>query len=244
MRRGAQEAADAAGRRPAGAGGRARDRRRQADADRREPDPDRHPGARRSRRAARARSCPALVKANAAERADRDRGHAASTPRPRPTPACTTATFVGSDNYEGGKLAGEYLVDGHRRQGAGRHPRGHSRARDRRLAAARLPRRASRAPGITIVASQPANWERDQGFNVFQNMLQAHPDIDTRVRLQRSDGARRDRGDRRRRQDRQDPRRRLRRAGRCEEGDRGGDDGRVGGAVPVRDGARPRSRAR
>ena len=30
-----------------------------------------------------------------------------------------------------------------------------------------------------IVASQPANWERDQGFNVFQNMLQAHPDIDT-----------------------------------------------------------------
>jgi ribose transport system substrate-binding protein len=35
------------------------------------------------------------------------------------------------------------------------------------------------APGITIVASQPANWERDQGFNVFQNMLQAHQDIDS-----------------------------------------------------------------
>ena len=34
-------------------------------------------------------------------------------------------------------------------------------------------------PGIRIVASQPANWERDQGFNVFQNMLQAHPEIDT-----------------------------------------------------------------
>jgi ribose transport system substrate-binding protein len=34
-------------------------------------------------------------------------------------------------------------------------------------------------PGVTIVASQPANWERDQGFTVFQNMLQAHPDIDT-----------------------------------------------------------------
>ena len=33
--------------------------------------------------------------------------------------------------------------------------------------------------GMKIVASQPANWERDQGFNVFQNMLQAHPDIDT-----------------------------------------------------------------
>ena len=34
-------------------------------------------------------------------------------------------------------------------------------------------------PAVRIVASQPANWERDQGFNVFQNMLQAHPDIDT-----------------------------------------------------------------
>ena len=40
-----------------------------------------------------------------------------------------------------------------------------------------MPSQAS--PGITIVASQPANWERDQGFNVFQNMLQAHADIDT-----------------------------------------------------------------
>ena len=30
-----------------------------------------------------------------------------------------------------------------------------------------------------IVASQTANWERDQGFNVFQNILQAHPEIDT-----------------------------------------------------------------
>ena len=35
------------------------------------------------------------------------------------------------------------------------------------------------APGVAIVASQTANWERDQGFTVFQNMLQAHPDIDT-----------------------------------------------------------------
>ena len=31
---------------------------------------------------------------------------------------------------------------------------------------------------MKVVASQPANWERDQGFTVFQNMLQAHPDID------------------------------------------------------------------
>lgn len=31
--------------------------------------------------------------------------------------------------------------------------------------------------GLSIVASQTANWERDQAFNVMQNMLQAHADI-------------------------------------------------------------------
>ena len=51
-----------------------------------------------------------------------------------------TETFIGSDNYEGGKLAGEHVGEGHGRQGAGRHSRRHSRSRDRRLAAARLPR--------------------------------------------------------------------------------------------------------
>jgi len=88
-------------------------------------------------------------------------------------------TFVGSDNYEGGKLAGEYLIKvtgGNARvgilEGIPGHETGDSRMRGFRDA-------VKRAPGITIVASQPANWERDQGFNVFQNMLQAHQDIDS-----------------------------------------------------------------
>ena len=55
------------------------------------------------------------------------------------------ASFIGSDNYEGGRLAGEHLAKIDRRQGAGRGARGHSRTRDRRLAAARIPRRRSRA---------------------------------------------------------------------------------------------------
>jgi ribose transport system substrate-binding protein len=88
-------------------------------------------------------------------------------------------TFIGSDNYEGGKLAGEYVVSssgGKARvgilEGIPGHETGDSRLRGFRDAVAQ-------APGVTIVASQPANWERDQGFNVFQNMLQAHRDIDT-----------------------------------------------------------------
>jgi len=87
-------------------------------------------------------------------------------------------TFVGSDNYEGGKLAGEYLVKatgGKARvgilEGIPGHETGDSRLRGFRDA-------VKGSTGVAIVASQPANWERDQGFNVFQNMLQAHPDID------------------------------------------------------------------
>ena len=88
-------------------------------------------------------------------------------------------TFIGSDNYEGGTLAGDYVVTatgGKARvgilEGIPGHETGDSRLRGFRDA-------VSKSPGITIVASQPANWERDQGFNVFQNMLQAHPNIDT-----------------------------------------------------------------
>src|SRR5712671_4513802 len=90
-----------------------------------------------------------------------------------------TETFVGSDNYEGGKLAGEYVVKttgGKARvgilEGIPGHETGDSRMRGFRDA-------IKDAAGVTVVASQPANWERDQGFNVFQNMLQAHPDLDT-----------------------------------------------------------------
>jgi ribose transport system substrate-binding protein len=90
-----------------------------------------------------------------------------------------TETFIGSDNYEGGKLAGEYAVKitgGKARvgilEGIPGHETGDSRLRGFRDA-------VKNSPGMTIVASQPANWERDQGFNVFQNMLQAHADIDT-----------------------------------------------------------------
>ena len=88
-------------------------------------------------------------------------------------------TFVGSDNYAGGQLAGEYLTKvsaGHARVGILEGIPGHETG-DSRLRGFHDAIKAS--AGITVAASQPANWERDQGFNVFQNMLQAHPDIDS-----------------------------------------------------------------
>ncbi len=87
------------------------------------------------------------------------------------------ATFIGSDNYDGGRLAGAFLVEklGGKGniailEGIAGHETGDARLRGFKEAVAK-------ASGIKIVASQPANWERDQGFNVFQNILQANPAI-------------------------------------------------------------------
>ena len=86
--------------------------------------------------------------------------------------------YVGSDNVEGGRIAGRYLTqltNGNANvallEGIPGHQTGDARLKGFKEA-------IQSSPGIRIVASQTANWERDQGFNVFQNMLQAHPDID------------------------------------------------------------------
>jgi ribose transport system substrate-binding protein len=87
-------------------------------------------------------------------------------------------SFIGSDNLEGGRLAGRKLVEltkGRARvgllEGIPGHETGDSRLRGFREA-------IQGSPGVVVVASQTANWERDQGFTVFQNMLNAHPDLD------------------------------------------------------------------
>ena len=87
------------------------------------------------------------------------------------------ATFIGSDNVEGGRIAGEFVAQ--KLEGRGKiavlegipgHETGDSRLKGFREAIAKH-------AGITIVASQTANWERDQAFNVMQNILESHPDI-------------------------------------------------------------------
>ena len=88
-----------------------------------------------------------------------------------------TASFIGSDNYEGGRLAGLFLTE--KLGGKGKVAilegiPGHETADSRRKG---FLDSIALSPGIEVVTSQPANWERDQGFNVFQNMLQAHAGI-------------------------------------------------------------------
>jgi ribose transport system substrate-binding protein len=89
----------------------------------------------------------------------------------------TVTTFIGSDNVDGGRIAGQFVAEalgGEGRvavvEGIPGHETGDSRLRGFREAMAEH-------PGMSIVASQTANWERDQAFNVTQNLLQSHPDL-------------------------------------------------------------------
>jgi len=87
------------------------------------------------------------------------------------------AGFVGADNLRGGQLAGKYLATqlggrGHVAilEGIPGHETGDSRLRG-------FHQIIKNYPEIQVVSSQTANWERAQGYAVFQNMLQAQPDI-------------------------------------------------------------------
>ena len=86
-------------------------------------------------------------------------------------------TYIGSDNFEGGRIAGKFIVA--KLKGNGKvailegipgHETGDARLKGFHSA-------VDGQAGIEIVASLTANWERDQGFNVFQNILQSHPKV-------------------------------------------------------------------
>ena len=87
-------------------------------------------------------------------------------------------THIASDNVAGGKMAGEFLAE--KIGGKGKVVElvgipGTSAARDRGQGF----NDAMKAyPGIEIVASQAADFSRDKGLKVFENILQAQPEID------------------------------------------------------------------
>lgn len=87
-------------------------------------------------------------------------------------------TFIGSDNKEGGKIAGKYIAK--KLGGSGNiailegipgHETGDARLNGFYSA-------VNDFEELNVVTSQTANWERDQGFNVFQNILQANPNVE------------------------------------------------------------------
>jgi len=87
-------------------------------------------------------------------------------------------TFIGSDNFEGGAVAGRYLARALAGSGSVaiiEGIAGHETADRRRQGFLKgvEPHR-----GIRVVASQTADWERARAYTVAENLLQAHPDLD------------------------------------------------------------------
>ena len=87
-------------------------------------------------------------------------------------------SHIASDNVAGGKMAGTLIVE--RLNGKGNVVElqglpGTDPARDRSQG---FRAAIGASSGIKLVASQPANFDRTQGLNVMENILQAHPDID------------------------------------------------------------------
>jgi ribose transport system substrate-binding protein len=119
---------------------------------------------------------PAIKKANAAgipiinidNKVDAEKAAAAGA---------MVSTYIGSDNFEGGKLAGQFVVE--KLGGKGKVAilegvSGNDAAIKRK---AGFLEAVKGTPGIEVVASQVANWNREQAFNIFQNILKAHPDL-------------------------------------------------------------------
>jgi ribose transport system substrate-binding protein len=88
-----------------------------------------------------------------------------------------TVTYIGSDNFVGGKMAGEYMISKLPKGGDVAILEGVSGVDAANQRKAGFLAALASAPQLHVVASQPADWDREKGLNVFQNMLQAHPNI-------------------------------------------------------------------
>ncbi|ROS01650.1 ribose-binding protein [Sinobacterium caligoides] len=86
------------------------------------------------------------------------------------------ATHIASDNVAGGELAGQFIVDQLGNSGKVIQLEGvpgASASRDRGQGFLK----AIEASKISLVASQPADFDRTKGLNVAENLLEANPDV-------------------------------------------------------------------
>lgn len=90
----------------------------------------------------------------------------------------TVVSHIASDNVAGGSMAAEFLCNAIGGQGNVvelQGVAGTSAARDRGQGFNDY--MSASCQGVTIVAQQTANFNRDEGLTVFENILQAQPDI-------------------------------------------------------------------
>ena len=87
-------------------------------------------------------------------------------------------SFIGTDNRLGGRLAGEYLVKRLNGKGKVALVSGIPGVDAHELRLAGCKDALAAAPGIKVVAEQPANSERALAMNVMENILTSQKDLD------------------------------------------------------------------
>jgi len=89
------------------------------------------------------------------------------------------AAFIGSDNFEGGRLAGEYV--GKMFEGKGDVEvaiiEGMAGVPNAELRRDGFKKGLEPYPNVKVVASQPADWDVQKGYDVCANIIQANPNI-------------------------------------------------------------------
>ncbi|GAA2924659.1 MULTISPECIES: substrate-binding domain-containing protein [Streptomycetaceae] len=88
-----------------------------------------------------------------------------------------TATLVASDNVAGGKLAARALADKLGGKGSIVVLQGTAGTSASRERGAGFAEGIKAYPGIKVVATQPADFDRTKGLDVMTNLLQSHPGI-------------------------------------------------------------------
>nr|WP_202529427.1 substrate-binding domain-containing protein [Streptomyces sp. SID8358] len=88
-----------------------------------------------------------------------------------------TATLVASDNVAGGKLAAKALADKLGGKGSIVVLQGTAGTSASRERGAGFAEGIKAYPGIKVVATQPADFDRTKGLDVMTNLLQGHPGI-------------------------------------------------------------------
>lgn len=86
-------------------------------------------------------------------------------------------SYIGSDNVEGGRMAGEFIADQLKGKGNVGVIRGRLGNPVELQRYEGFMESMKKYPDIKVVAEGVANWEADQGFTVMEDFLTAHPEI-------------------------------------------------------------------
>ncbi|HXX37201.1 MAG TPA: sugar ABC transporter substrate-binding protein [bacterium] len=94
------------------------------------------------------------------------------------TAAGQTVAFISTDNVEGGRLAGTWIVQAMGGKGKLAIIEGAPGGTTNNDRLKGLHEVIDKAPGIKVVASVPADWVRDKGLKVMGDILVGNPDLD------------------------------------------------------------------